>query len=84
MILFYPASQGYITSSLKLYHDQIEEIQTYDDGLYGMRKWPQLFSTYLTYNLTRGFLLLGVSIIYFVVYIQYFLIKFLTVKCVTE
>ncbi len=69
MILFCPASQGYITSSLKLYHDQIEEIQTYDDGLYGMRKWPQLFSTYLTYNLTRGFLLLGVSIIYFVVYI---------------
>ena len=68
MILFYPASQCDISASLKLYQDDIEAIQTYDDGLYGLKKWSQLFGTYLTYNVFRGLILVGVSILYFVFY----------------
>ena len=52
-ILIMPATQGLITSSLKVYRDSGETVETYEDGLYGFKNWTKLFGTYFTYNFIK-------------------------------
>lgn len=52
-LILIPIQQGYITSTFKLYDQDVSNINTYEDGLYGLLKWPQLFSTYFMYHLFK-------------------------------
>ncbi len=65
-VIVLPVSQGYITSSLKAYNYQENEIDTYEDGLHGIRSWNKFFGTYAIYYLIKivlfiiEFIVLGV------------------------
>lgn len=52
-LILLPITQGYITSTFKVYDGNAESVETYEDGMYGLKNWLNLFSTYFMYNLIK-------------------------------
>lgn len=63
-IILLCVNQGNITSSYKAYYGQSDDIQTYDDGLYGIINFKNLFSTYFIYNFVKGIVMLLAAVLF--------------------
>ena len=62
LLAFIAVSHGNLTACLKVYHGQGDEVETYEDGLYGLKNLPQLFGTYFKYNFIKVLMIIVVAI----------------------
>lgn len=56
-------NQGMITASKKVYEEKSEEVNTYEDGLFGIFNFSKLFSTYFIYFCLKLFIILSMVLI---------------------